>query len=400
VQDYARFRAAAEHFAGPWQRWPVGARNRRLTARVAEPDAVDRHVYIQWLAEEQLERAASRGRTGEGLYLDLPLGVHESGYDTWRHREEFALGASGGAPPDMFFTKGQDWGFPPLHPRGIREGRHGYFIAAVRNLLRHAGALRIDHVMGLHRLFWVPRGMDAREGMYVRYPAEELYAILTLEAHRAGALVVGEDLGTVPRYVRRAMERHGVLRSYVLELETLDPERPLPEPPELSLATLGTHDMPPFAAFIEGLDVDDRVDQGLLNADQTNTERAARERQRRALAAALRERRLLRGPSPGAAAGPLTDAGHRYLATSPARMAVVNLEDLWGETEPQNRPGTGAEQPNWRRKASRSLEQLRDDPEVVDRLREVDRARRGGTAKAARSERPPPRTSPTRKGRQ
>jgi 4-alpha-glucanotransferase len=278
----------------------------------------------------------------------------------------------------MFFTKGQEWGFPPMHPDGAREGGYGYFRASVAHLLRHAGALRVDHVMGLHRMYWVPPGLDARSGVYVRYRPEELYAILALESHRAGAAIVGEDLGTVPPYVRAAMARHGVLRSYVLQLEVLA-KGGLRDAPRASLASLNTHDMPPFRAFWDGMDIEDRVARGLLDVREARAELRERARQRRVLSDALAGRRLLRGRGPKAVALAAT----RFLAQGPSALMVVAVEDLWGETEPQNRPGTGADQPNWRRKAERRTSSLRSDRAIAGTLEEVDRLRRGRTQPGA-----------------
>jgi 4-alpha-glucanotransferase len=335
------------------------------------------HQYVQLVAEDQLgEISGARGsvpavrRPGTGLYLDFPLGVSPGGYDTWRYRDAFAHDASVGAPPDVFFSRGQDWGFPPTHPERQREDGYTYLRAALRNLLRHAGSLRIDHVMGLHRLYWVPPGSDARDGVYVQYRAAELYAILALESHRAGAAVVGEDLGTVPRYVQQAMARHGILRSYVLQLAPLAGS--VGRPPPLSVASLNTHDLPTFAGFWQGLDIEDRLAKGLLDPKDVRKERSERARQRKLLRGALREAGAARDAHPGEAIA----AALRYLAASPSRMVVVNLEDLWGEAEPQNRPGTGLDQPNWRRKASRPLESFRSDEAVLGTLKEIDRLRR------------------------
>ena len=154
-------------------------------------------------------------RAGPGLYLDLPLGVHAHGYDVWREREAFAVEASGGSPPDVVFTKGQDWGFPPLHPERIRAQGYRYVLAYLRRQLACAGVLRIDHMPVFHRLFWIPHGVPASQGVYVRYPAEEYYAIFSLESHRHKAMLVGEDLGTVPPEVPESMGRHNVHRMYV-----------------------------------------------------------------------------------------------------------------------------------------------------------------------------------------
>lgn len=380
LRDYARFRACTERRGSSWHVWPARQQAGRLTAADVDPDVERYHAYVQWVAAGQLAAMRARNRgPGQGLYLDLPLGVHPDGYDTWRHREAFASGANGGAPPDPFFTGGQEWGFPPLHPERIRETGYAYPIACLRHLLRHAGVLRIDHVMGLHRLFWVPHGMPATKGVYVRYHPQEWYAILALEAGRAGALVLGEDLGTVPRPVRHAMKRHGVLRSHVAQMEVMNARRKrLPDAPAGSVATLNTHDMPPFAAFWTGADVS--AEPGADGPDRREAQRHLAERAaaRRALLALLRERGRLpagsREPGEVEVAGALLE----HLAAGPAALVVANLEDLWGETQRQNRPGTHREAPNWRLRAERTLEQVRSDPAVVGTLSAMDRLRGEG----------------------
>ena len=356
VRDYARFRAAVERWRGGWTSWPARMQNGRLEEGDYDPAAERYHLYVQWVAREQFGALAQEvRREGVGLYLDFPLGVHREGYDVWREREVFVLEANAGAPPDPFFTAGQDWGFPPLHPEAVRAQGYRYYRACLGHHLRHAGVLRLDHVMGLHRLFWVPRGLPAREGVYVRYPAEEFYALLCLESHRHRAALVGEDLGTVPRYVRAAMARHGVYRMYVLPFElTPHPKKALRSVPADSLAGLNTHDMPPFAAFWAGCD----------------------DALRASLAAFLRDRGWLAAPT--AETGEVLRACLKYLAAGRARVVLVNLEDLWLETEPQNVPGTGAERPNWQRKARHALEELDRVPGLRETLGEVNLLRRKG----------------------
>ena len=219
------------------------------------------------MIQQQVAALADKMRSGGlGLYLDLPLGVHRLGYDTWCYPDLFVSGASGGAPPDAVFTKGQDWGFPPLHPDHLRASGYQYFIAGLRSHLQRAGILRIDHVMGLHRLFWIPAGMSASSGVYVRYPADELYAVLCLESHRSRSLIVGENLGTVPARVNAAMRRHGVRGTYVVQYE-LQPrsDRPLAPVHRQTVASVNTHDMPPLAAFWKGSELDDLHDLGLFD---------------------------------------------------------------------------------------------------------------------------------------
>lgn len=353
AERYARFRATVERYRAGWSAWPEPLRSGQRTD--GDPAVARYHLYVQWAAEQQVQHLAQHsGQDGLGLYLDLPVGVHPDGFDTWRFRDLFLQGVSAGAPPDPFFEEGQVWGFPPLHPERQREEGYSYLRACLRHHLCHAGMLRIDHVMGLHRLYLVPAGSSGRDGVYIRYPAEELYAVLALESHRCRCVVVGEDLGTVPGAVRRAMARHGLLRMYVLPFE-LRPGGQAHLPPRSSLACLDTHDLPPFATLWESW--------------------PAEERQR--LLAWLQRQGCLTG-----AGGDETLAALHgfltFLAASPAQAVVINLEDLWLETEPQNRPGTGPEQPNWRRKARYALEDFTGSAEVRDLLTHVNRLRRQG----------------------
>ncbi len=357
VVDYARFRAVAERQRLPWRYWPRPIRDGSLRRGDFDERAARYHLYAQWIAEEQILAAlGTLSRSNVRLYLDLPLGVHPAGYDTYRHRRIFVTGASAGAPPDPFFSGGQCWGFPPMHPQRLRESGYGYLIASLRRILSLCGVLRFDHVMGLHRIFFVPEGMPPTEGVYVRYPHEELYAILCLEAARAGTAIVGEDLGTVPGEIRRTMAAHGLHRMYVLQYAAgPDLRRALPPAPRRSLACLNTHDMPPFASFWSGREIDDRVSLGILSRQGRWRERRSRAAVRRALVEFLRKTRCLEGKPTVERA---LRACIRFLARSRARFALINLEDLWLETRPQNVPGTGAEQPNWRGRAAYPVESL------------------------------------------
>jgi 4-alpha-glucanotransferase len=353
ADDYARFRAAGERHRRPWTLWPAAERRGPGPAVGGDEEATRYHLYVQWLAAEQIAGAADRAHAaGAGLYFDMPLGVNATSYDVWRNRDAFALSASAGAPPDAFFGGGQSWGFPPLHPERIREQGYAYAIAGLRHAMRHASVLRLDHVMGFHRLYWVPEGREPSDGVYVKYRAEEWYAILALESLRSGTVVVGEDLGTVPSYVRQAMGRHGVLRTWVLpfDLHVRKVER---RPPAGSLASLNTHDMPSFA-----------------------TSWLARGK---SLTTLFRRSGLLtpgEGPVPPK---PALTAALDYLATSDAQIVLVNLEDVWLEREPQNVPGTTTENPNWRRRARYPFEQFRDMPSVTGTLKRIDRLRKRGS---------------------
>jgi 4-alpha-glucanotransferase len=378
LEDYARFRATVERRRAPWPAWPQPLRDGVLKAGDYDERAKHYHLYVQWVTQEQMRALHERGRAaGVKLCLDLPLGVHPDGYDVWRERGLFGLGATAGSPPDIFFTKGQDWGFPPLHPEAMRKQGYSYFIACLRHHLQHAGILRLDHIMSLHHLYWIPQGIEAHEGVYVRYPWEELYAILSVEAHRHQALIVGEDLGTVPRYVRKAMARHNIHRTYVVQFELKpDRTRPVGTVPTASVASVNTHDMPPFAAFWRGLDIDDRLQRGLLDDKSARGERKSRQVLKQSFLALLRRQGLLTEAASDESA--VLRACLAFLAASRARVVLAGLEDLWSETEPQNVPGTSDEHPNWRRKARYSFEALCQMPEVLHTLREVDRLRKQG----------------------
>ena len=373
---YARFRAVVEARKSLWPDWPARLRAGTILDRDFDGAARRYHLYVQWLADQQLtalaERAAIRGG---GLYLDLPLGVHAGGFDVWEDPESFALGVTGGAPPDRFFTRGQNWGFTPQHPEKIRRRRYRSLIACLRRHLRCASRLRVDHVMALHRLYWVPRGQQADQGAYVRYKARELYAILALESRRHKTMMVGEDLGTVPRYVRSRMKEHGIYRMSVAQFEFRSRSRsPLRPVAGNVVASLNTHDMRPFAGFWKQRDIDDQVDLGLLAAEDSMKDRDRRE----AVKQALRRRFLGRRRERSAAdeIRRIVKALLHARAASRASLLLINLEDAWGETRAQNTPGTVAERPNWRRRARYGFEAVKCMSAVRSLLREVDRLRK------------------------
>lgn len=376
VEDYAQFRAVTERQQKGWPVWEERIRNGDLRPGDFDESARQFHLYAQWVTHQQIDSLARRARSGgRGLYLDLPLGVHPDGYDVWRHRDVFATGISVGAPPDPFFTKGQNWGFPPLHPERQRQKGYEYLIGVLRHHMASAGMLRLDHVMSLHRLYWIPEGQDADKGVYVKYPAEELNAIIAIESHRHQTMVVGEDLGTVPNYVRESMTRHNLRRMFVLQYEARS-EAQNPVSPMIpgAVASLNTHDMPPFHAFWQAGDVDIRVQMGLLDDEGATRARESREKTRQALSGFLKKRGFLRG----AAEDPVQihDACMTYLSRSEADVVLVSLEDLWLEREPQNVPGTSEEKPNWRRKARKTLEAIESSPSVTLRLKSIDLDRR------------------------
>lgn len=372
ARDYARFRAAGDRRAESWLAWPERMRGGRL--HPSDYDAADEryHLYAAWTAQEQLARVVAAPGAAS-LYLDLPLGVSRDGYDPWKFRDLFALDASAGAPPDPFFPHGQDWGFAPLHPDAVRRDGHRYFAACLRHHFRFAGALRLDHVMSLQRLYWIPAGLAPDRGVYIQYPLEEMFAVLTLESVRHRCMVIGEDLGTVSREIRSAMRRHAVQRMFVVQYEALpDRKPPLPDVPQAVVASLNTHDMPTFAAYWDALDLADREELGLLETDEVVRESEARARLRKRLA------RQLRMLSPNGAAPSSEQALAtllQYLAGSRARIVLINLEDLWLEPLPQNVPGTSTERPNWRRRARHTLDEIVADNRVTATLRRIAQLR-------------------------
>ena len=383
AQEYAAFRAICERLQRPWPAWPAALPAEEIHVEAADRDAIRYHLYAQWAAARQIaELAKDAGARGVGLYLDVPVGVHPDAFDVWRHPALFARGAALGAPPDPLFADGQDWSAPAPHPEAARQDRYAYFRAGLAHQMTHATAVRLDHVMGLHRLFWIPRGGEAADGAYVRYPADELYAIVCLESHRHRTRVVGENLGTVPGYVNAALSRHGLAQLHVAQFGIAPgAANPLARVPRRAFACVNTHDTPTFAGFLAGRDIDGRVERGVLDAGLAEEEH----RRRREAVAALRGA-LGRGvrPATDAPAPPPEEAADldflwaclERLARGEAGMVIVNLEDLWLEPQPQNVPGTGPrEYPNWRRKAGHSLETLTKLPEVVEALRRIARAR-------------------------
>ncbi|WP_107427732.1 4-alpha-glucanotransferase, partial [Streptomyces glaucescens] len=275
LEDHATWCALAEVYGTDWRNWPAGLRDPRspqtARARAGLMDRVDLHCRLAWLTDSQLtaaQRTAREAGMPIGIVHDLAVGVHPSGADAWAQQEYFAAGMSVGAPPDAFNARGQDWGLPPWRPDRLAATGYAPYRALLRGLFRYAGALRIDHVMGLFRLWWVPQGLPPTEGTYVRYDVEAMLAVLVLEASRAGAVVIGEDLGTVEPGVRERLRERGVLGTSVLWFERDWDGDGRPLPPEAwradCLATATTHDLPPTAARLTGEHVDLRDRLGLL----------------------------------------------------------------------------------------------------------------------------------------
>jgi 4-alpha-glucanotransferase len=367
AREYALYRTALEVHGDPEK-----LRGRVLSDDDARPGRKEMHLYAQWQMHEQLSALTTRARdAGTLLYLDMPVGVHTASFDVWREPACFVPGVCVGAPPDALCPEGQNWGFAPGHPEGQRAQAFRYFIASTRNQLRHAGILRIDHVAGLSRLFCIPHGLRAEQGVYLEQPAEEMHAVLTLEARRSGSVLVGEDLGIVPAVVRKAMREHGLKRTFVLpfEVERKAQKSRVRRVPADALAAVNTHDMPSFAGFWEGRDIDARRARGVLSPESEREEREARKVELSALRASL-------GLSNRASRESTLLAALRFLGESPAHLVMVTLEDLWGELEPQNVPGTSDPDRNFARRMRHRVDVLATLPEVRRFLRALARARR------------------------
>ena len=377
---FATFVAIAEvQKSWSWRDWPEALQNAngdvvRQLQREHET-RVDLHRWIQFELDRQLGTVADVARKSRlpiGLYQDLAIGTSPTGADTWSQPELFIQQASIGAPPDPYSASGQNWGLPPIDARALRADRYRYFIRLVRSGFRHAGALRIDHVMGLFRLFWIPEGKTGKEGAYVEYPAADLLGILALESVRHNALVVGEDLGTVPNEVPPALEKWGVLSSKVLyfERETRGfkpPERYEP----LALATANTHDMATLAGFWEARDIEQRARVGLIDGDDALQEaRRTREEEKRTLLARLAHEEILPSASEPNDKAQLRGAIHEFLCRTPAALVGLALDDLAGEVDAVNLPGVGPDKhPSWKRKMSMTIDEMRMSDEVHKALR-------------------------------
>ncbi|MET0515230.1 MAG: 4-alpha-glucanotransferase [Nitrospiraceae bacterium] len=364
-----------------WREWPIQYRSPESPA---VREFARRHrkrvrffQYIQWIAAEQLRDVSamvSASRMAIGLYRDLALGSDRDGAESWMMQHVLALDADCGAPPDAFAPQGQNWGFAPFHPLRLKEMAYRPYIELLRKNLRDGGAIRLDHVMALFRLFWVPRGLPASAGAYVHYPSEDLLSILALESVRAQTLVIGEDLGTVPDWVRDQLARKQILSYRVFYFERTEKGRWKPPAayPDRSLAVVTTHDLPTLSGFWTGEDIYLRAGVGIYPTDQDKN-RALDERQQdkaKILTALKAEGLLPQGLSEDPASAPnmtpeLCEAIHQYLARGASAIVLINVDDVIGEVTQINLPGTVDSYPNWSRKLSRTLDELRQDERVL-----------------------------------
>jgi 4-alpha-glucanotransferase len=380
LELFARYEALSDalvskDFSCGWHAWPDSYRSPTGDAAVRfardNPASVLFHKWLQWIADGQLAGAHRRARAAGmriGLYLDLAVGVAPDGADTWAAPDAVISGVHVGSPPDPFNRLGQDWGLCPLSPLALRERNGAAMAATVRDLMRHAGAIRIDHVMGLVRLYWVPNGLSPTDGAYVSYPGDILIRQLASASLEHSALVIGEDLGTVPAGFRAIMRGVAIQGYRVLYFERGRGGRfRAPRSyARAALACISTHDLPTFRGWWKGRDISERERLGLTDAATAELQRHARARDRRQLLQAMRRAGLVLDETAadrkGAASVELPEAVlvglHTFLARTPSRLVAVQLEDLVGMEEQANLPGTVDEHPNWRRKLPVSLEHL------------------------------------------
>lgn len=334
------------------------------------------HGWVQWQVDRQLASLQEHARAAGmslGLYHDMALATDSCGSDLWAHRSFYIAGCRVGSPPDAFSPTGQDWSFPPPNGYCHREDGYRLYIESIRKSLRHGGALRIDHVMRLFRLYWIPRGQDATEGAYVSDRAEDLVRILALESVRNQTVIVGEDLGTVEPEVRETLARFGILSNRLLYFERNGHEFKAPgEYPKQALVSSTTHDLPTIAGFWNGGDIEARMSTGVIGREAGDAQWAVRVEDKQKLLDALHaadllpadyERNAVRIPE---LTGELHYAMLAFLALTPSALWLINQEDITKEPAQQNLPGTTSEYPNWRRKMRWSIEDLRDLPQARD----------------------------------
>jgi 4-alpha-glucanotransferase len=381
LTQFATYMAIAEREGPDARQWPVALRDAGsdavATMRHELANRVSFHRWVQFELDRQLGDAAlqaQRAGMALGLYQDLAVGSSASGSDVWANPTLFVQGATVGAPPDMYSDEGQNWGLPAINPHVLRATGYDYWTRLLRSGFRHTGALRIDHALGLFRMFWVPVGRSAKEGAYVRSFSEELFGILALESVRHAALVVGEDLGTVPPEVPAVLARWGVLGSKVLVFERdffTGRFREAADYPRLALATVNTHDLPPLVGWMLERDITLRSDLGDLSDErQATMMREARRAEKRALVESLIAARLL-PPSAHEDLTPeaLVAAVHAFIRRTPAALVGLSLDDIAGESEPVNIPGVWQDRyPSWSRRMRDSLDALLHAPRAAAAL--------------------------------
>ncbi|MGU3492541.1 4-alpha-glucanotransferase [Xanthobacteraceae bacterium A53D] len=394
LEDHARFEALhAKMFTTDaskwhWRTWPEGFRDPRgaAVAAFARKNAaeVGFHAFLQWAAARGLADAQAVARSAGmpiGLISDLAVGSDGGGSQSWSRQQDMLIGLSIGAPPDLLNSIGQAWGLAAFSPRAMVESGFRSFLGMLRATMAHAGGVRIDHIMGLYRLWMVPDGAKPSEGAYLAYPFDDLVRLVALESQRHKTIVTGEDLGTVPEGFREKLARRSILGMQVLWFERdAKAYTPAADYRPAATAVTGTHDLPTIAGWWEGRDITWRTPLGLLGEgiDEAQ-ERANRETDRAALWQAIGSGPVPAGDDPA----PVIDAALEFVGRTPAPLVVIPLEDALGLIEQPNLPGTVDEHPNWRRRFTAEAKELLDAPEVEARLAKLDAARIEGRPKAA-----------------
>jgi 4-alpha-glucanotransferase len=390
LQLHARFEAlhadrlAADPNAWSWRTWPAPLRdpNSHAVAEFAARNAreVLFHCFLQWLAERSFAAAQKDARAAGmriGLIADLAVGMDASGSHAWSRPSDILVGLEVGAPPDLFNLLGQNWGLTAFSPRALVAGDFAPFIATLRAGMRNAGGLRIDHAMSLTRLWLIPEGARPDEGAYLAYPLDDLLRLAVLESHRHRAIVIGEDLGTVPAGFRERLAQTGIAGMRVLWFEKdAGHFRPPQGWTPSAVAVTTTHDLPTVAGWWRGADIETRGALGILGESATQARRA-RTKDRGALWRAFRKAGMASGPQPPPQqSAQVIDTALGFVARTPAPLALVPLEDALGFAEQPNMPGTLDEHPNWRRRTPRPADAMLEEHEVAARLATVDRLRR------------------------
>jgi glycogen operon protein len=383
---FATFQAIAETRPGVlWQEWPLALRDPASPQVDAFAAAHGRrvrfHQYLQWLCERALADAAAQASGLRlGLCRDLAVGAAPDGAEAWSDAAVLASGVAIGAPPDEFNAEGQVWGVPPFDPLRLQQDGYARSAELFACNMRHAGALRIDHVMGLARLFWIPDGARPADGAYVAYPRDDLLGQLALESQRARCLVIGEDLGTVPAGLRETLMEQDILSCRVLPFEhDGGAVRPPGAYPRLAVACVSTHDLPPFAGWWEGADIAERLHLKLTGPEEAERATAQRLAEKSALLGALEAAGLIESgrEALGTPASEVVAAAHAFVAATPSFLALAQVEDLAGERVATNLPGTDSERPNWRRRLGSPLDGLMASDAAQAILRAIRAARAG-----------------------
>jgi 4-alpha-glucanotransferase len=378
----------------PWRAWPAEFRDPDSPAvmrfAIDNLERIEFFEYLQWQFDRQLETCAATAQSlgmPIGLYSDLAVGVDANGAEAWASQNAIVSGWSVGAPPDPWNMKGQSWGLPPFDPLALRALAYQPLIDTFRANMRHAGALRIDHILGFRRLFWIPAGAPPSEGVYVRNPFDDIVGVLALESHRHQCLIIGEDLGTLPEGLREQLAEAAILSYRLLYFEReIDGTFCQPAAyPRQALVAVGTHDLPTLPAYWKAVDLELKSSVGLYARDQDRQQdEEQRRRDRDLLTEALRWASLPVADGPAVDDAPPVESAYRFLARTPSQLLMIHLEDALGIREQINLPGTVQEHPNWRRRLPLPVAALFDDPRVRRLLRAVDDERPRGRARTGR----------------